>query len=678
MPSTHDFLGVKEETEQDADSTVPCGDDMIPVPPGVVLDTLDALLRTGKALLRYSHTLVDDGWGVNGTMNGHWCSFAATTNRVCYSVDADGWWVTEGTDVWADSEMERLDQLCTQAKLLPAANAHQPSALAPRKCRKAVFDHYRTQHAKRLRVKAEDTLGHSARVKARAEHSKEQMASCISATTDSAIVTAIASNQRGLVPMHVELQHQIDKFKNAVKAHLHHVQSPGLFRDFLKALMCRDDDYVLRMLVKQEGLARQYRSMLPKRRHGVSNVVLSDIIKPDIANDMPTGRGTARASPSRFGVDKSVAPSPCPVSLDQAQTVDDSFENAMDATVWIRQSPVNAEQEVLPLLQQCSTDVAVQLVRLVTGRRGLSATKRLNMLRYVRSQASEQGSFRQLFILRGPPGIGKSSWALEQLRLQIGIVDEEQLVATLAHVCSVDDFLMEVQRGSCGAGKAEADLATSKVELAHSQNEVRARLCMEVGIQPLYIDASNLQLWEMAPYVRMAQQSSYDITFVHPSEVFDDWTNAEALLARCVARVPARSVSRPQLEKLVGICEEVSGDCEEAVQQVLGAKRASCRAVPVPWQAEGASKDEDARPSGSKRPAQNDAALHVDVSAKVPRMVDERDATKLSFPAAGLGHVDPTLISASAVEGKIAGGFEEAKTAASLLKSFSMRGATGA
>ncbi|CAE8725395.1 unnamed protein product, partial [Polarella glacialis] len=82
---------------------------------------------------------------------------------------------------------------------------------------------------------------------------------------------------------------------------------------------------------------------------------------------------------------------------------------------------MSSDQHVLDPLRAKGGAAAELLVRLVLSGRG-RASQRLRMLRYLRSLASE-ASLPQVFILRGPPGLGKSSWASAQLRAQVGLGD---------------------------------------------------------------------------------------------------------------------------------------------------------------------------------------------------------------------------------------------------------------
>mmetsp|Transcript_56551 Transcript_56551/g.106070 ORF Transcript_56551/g.106070 Transcript_56551/m.106070 type:complete len:430 (-) Transcript_56551:29-1318(-) len=140
---------VKEE-EEDVDRPLENADESealnllgepTPVPPGVVLDKLSALLFTGRARLRFSS---GSGWGVNGVVFNTWTSFRCAGDGACRFVDeAD--WRTGPRPEWAESELQQLEELWDKAKLLPCAGSSQPSVLRPRLCRRAVFEFHRAR-----------------------------------------------------------------------------------------------------------------------------------------------------------------------------------------------------------------------------------------------------------------------------------------------------------------------------------------------------------------------------------------------------------------------------------------------------------------------------------------------------------------------------------------------------
>merc|ERR1719195_477513 len=121
---------------------------------------------------------------------------------------------------------------------------------------------------------------------------------------------------------------------------------------------------------------------------------------------------------------------------------DEAASTGVVALPRMLQSPVNVEGEVLSKLAKAGGDAATKLVKLVLSNRLARAGLRLAMLKYARSQANEEGVFKEMIILRGPPGLGKSTWAMEQLRLQVGLSENEEAVARLTHICSADDFFI--------------------------------------------------------------------------------------------------------------------------------------------------------------------------------------------------------------------------------------------
>eukprot|EP00969_Alexandrium_andersonii_P118789 5252676-Alexandrium_andersonii.AAC.1 len=71
---------VKEEPEDEEVASDP-----MEVPPGVVLDKLEALVTSGKVLLRFQPQ-GGKGWGINGKLT-QWNSFKADAAGVCEYVD---------------------------------------------------------------------------------------------------------------------------------------------------------------------------------------------------------------------------------------------------------------------------------------------------------------------------------------------------------------------------------------------------------------------------------------------------------------------------------------------------------------------------------------------------------------------------------------------------------------
>ncbi|GFY48334.1 NEDD4-binding protein 2 [Trichonephila inaurata madagascariensis] len=99
-----------------------------------------------------------------------------------------------------------------------------------------------------------------------------------------------------------------------------------------------------------------------------------------------------------------------------------------------------------------------------------------------------------LIILRGLPGSGKSTLA-KKLKFN-GVI------------CSTDDFFYQ-------KGKYIFDF--TKLDEAHHWNQNRAREAILNGITPVIIDNTNVERWEMSPYVSMGKKYNYDTVILEPN-----------------------------------------------------------------------------------------------------------------------------------------------------------------
>merc|ERR1712083_220835 len=131
-----------------------------------------------------------------------------------------------------------------------------------------------------------------------------------------------------------------------------------------------------------------------------------------------------------------------------------------------------------------------------------------------------------MIVLRGPPGIGKTEYALQQLKEHVDIEPGEELGSKLTHICATDDFF-EMFKGD----NPEYKYDPKKLEIQQLRNQARVRLAMEAGIHPLYIDEPNLRLFEMRPYLALAERLGYVVTIVEPSEISDKWSDVDFLVS---------------------------------------------------------------------------------------------------------------------------------------------------
>ncbi|NXC36442.1 N4BP2 protein, partial [Campylorhamphus procurvoides] len=104
-----------------------------------------------------------------------------------------------------------------------------------------------------------------------------------------------------------------------------------------------------------------------------------------------------------------------------------------------------------------------------------------------------------LVLLRGVPGSGKSYLARNLLQDNPGGI-----------ILSTDDYFYK-------HGQYHYD--PNCLGEAHDWNRKRAKEAFERGISPIIIDNTNIQAWEMKPYVTLAQQFKYKVMFREP----DTW-----------------------------------------------------------------------------------------------------------------------------------------------------------
>ncbi|TSO98524.1 NEDD4-binding protein 2 [Bagarius yarrelli] len=102
-----------------------------------------------------------------------------------------------------------------------------------------------------------------------------------------------------------------------------------------------------------------------------------------------------------------------------------------------------------------------------------------------------------LVLLRGAPGSGKTTLASAMLEQNPGGV-----------VLSTDEYFTQ---------NSTYHYEPHLLGEAHAWNHQRAKEAFEKGLTPIIIDNTNLQCWEMKPYVTLAQKHNYRVLFREPN-----------------------------------------------------------------------------------------------------------------------------------------------------------------
>ncbi|KAM4707712.1 LOW QUALITY PROTEIN: NEDD4-binding protein 2 [Discoglossus pictus] len=139
-----------------------------------------------------------------------------------------------------------------------------------------------------------------------------------------------------------------------------------------------------------------------------------------------------------------------------------------------------------------------------------------------------------LMLLRGAPGSGKTTLARQILQHN-----------PVGCILSTDDYFKK-------DGQYHYD--PNCLGEAHAWNHKRAKEAFEKGISPIIIDNTNLQGWEMKPYVSLAVQHKYKVMFREPST---RWKfNPKELEKKNSHGVTREKISRmlEYYERSVGVC----------------------------------------------------------------------------------------------------------------------------
>lgn len=226
-----------------------------------------------------------------------------------------------------------------------------------------------------------------------------------------------------------------------------------------------------------------------------------------------------------------------PGALRAAVTIDDDNDGAAS------EFRGTGKASILTAVKKGRDECVAQLAKLIFNRGPSksteSARQHIGVVNYATRRAAMPRFPRELFILRGAPGTGKTDYAMQRLVESQSLDPSDALAARLTHVAAADDFFEHYDDDGEPVYKYEA----RSLESAHARNEQRVGLAMEAGLHPLFVDCSNVRLWEMKPYVELADTMGYVTTVVEPWEICDRWDDA-SFLELCGASSDGRAAGK--------------------------------------------------------------------------------------------------------------------------------------
>lgn len=149
--------------------------------------------------------------------------------------------------------------------------------------------------------------------------------------------------------------------------------------------------------------------------------------------------------------------------------------------------------------------------------------------------------YRVMVLLRGPPGCGKSHLARSLVISFAGLENNGYRIEDF--ICNTDDYFYN--------GKGVYKYNPAYLSDAHKFNQQRVGDKARSGLSPIIVDNTNMQLWEMLPYVKTAVQNNYLIEILEPST---SWRSS----TRVLAQKNTHGVSQSRIQQIMDKYEKCS------------------------------------------------------------------------------------------------------------------------
>mmetsp|Transcript_81147 Transcript_81147/g.160868 ORF Transcript_81147/g.160868 Transcript_81147/m.160868 type:complete len:822 (+) Transcript_81147:61-2526(+) len=174
-----------------------------------------------------------------------------------------------------------------------------------------------------------------------------------------------------------------------------------------------------------------------------------------------------------------------------------------------------------------------------------------------------------VYFLRGPPGCGKSTAARsllsQHLRSQFVQWQPDAKGAAFspvsrAFILSTDDYFTEVDN----AGHAKYSFNPKLLRERHKRNQLRCEVLMELDVTPLFIDNTNIALWEMRTYIQLADRFDYTVEVIDPRDLSLGALDPSILHARLERdqgnRAHGKAINMGTLERMATNFEDLPRD----------------------------------------------------------------------------------------------------------------------